>query len=366
MARNFQITLFFFTMLFSMASETALGQNLFSGDDFIETGTTFRIGDRCFQLTEDYFWEGGGLWFKKPIDLSDPFVLEIEVLLGCNDEGADGMVFILHPELTTGSRGEGMGFGRLYPSFGIEMDTYMNEHLADPYYDHVAFMQHGSTMHYYGLTDPVKLSSTSNNVEDCALHTVKIDWNPASKTMKFYFDGSLRVRETLDIVGELFDGNPQVYWGFTSATGAKTNRHMVCIEHIEYTESFALPSSVQRLLLDGGKYIIESLDFPSGSSKIPESAKPELDKLAKLFKQYEKHTIILDGFTDSSGNAEANEKISGLRARAVAEYFQTQGIPSSRLQYYGNGEINPVAPNDTAEGRKRNRRVEIVFKVLKV
>ncbi len=354
-------------LVFIFVFQYGIGQsNDFTLDDFYQTGDT-RISDRCFQLTEDVLWQGGGVWFKKPVDLSESFNMEIEVNFGCRDEGgADGIVFIFHPELRTGSRGEGMGFGRLYPSFGVEMDTYMNEHLADPYYDHVALMQHGSLFHYYGITEPIRLSDRSDNVEDCKSHFVEIDWNASTKTFRFFFDGAIRISEKIDIVKDLFEGDPQVYWGFTSATGGKTNKHLVCVKKLEFTETFALSPKIKTQLLSGRNYILQNLDFPSGSYVVPDAAKPELDKLVKFFQENPKHTIFLDGFTDSSGSESGNQRISELRAKAIATYFESKGISSARLQYFGNGEMNPIAPNNTEEGRKKNRRVEIIMRVLKV
>ena len=96
----------------------------FTMDDFLMSGTAQRTGDQCFTLTEDSNWKGGAVWFRNKVDLNQDFSMEIDVFLGCDDNGADGMVFIFHPYLTTGYAGEGMGFGGLIPSFGVEMDTY--------------------------------------------------------------------------------------------------------------------------------------------------------------------------------------------------------------------------------------------------
>jgi OOP family OmpA-OmpF porin len=60
------------------------------------------------------------------------------------------------------------------------------------------------------------------------------------------------------------------------------------------------------------------------------------------------------------GSDATNMKLSEDRAKAVRDFFETQGIPSNRLTYVGKGPADPVAPNDTAEGRAKNRRVEIV------
>ena len=64
--------------------------------------------------------------------------------------------------------------------------------------------------------------------------------------------------------------------------------------------------------------------------------------------------------TDSSGSERENEKLSQQRAQAVADRLQHEGINASRIRVQGRGEAQPIADNDTAEGRAANRRVEIV------
>ncbi|WP_235297610.1 lectin-like domain-containing protein [Portibacter marinus] len=334
--------------------------------DFVLTGTAASAGGEGVVLTENQFWQGGAMWYKDDIDLTKPFNMEMEIYFGCSDAGADGIVFILHPELSTGFRGEGMGFGGLYPSFGVEMDTYENFHLSDPYFDHVALMAHGSLRHPFGLTDPVALDPNRKNIEDCDYHKVSVDWTPSSNIFRFYFDRKLRVEEKVDLVGDLFDGNPFVYWGFGSATGGKRNKHMVKLEKLEFTENVTLKFKDKEALLKGDAYTLRKLEFASGSTRLPESAKPELDKLIQFFKQFPGHSIILDGFTDSSGSESSNLRLSKLRVESIAEYLKSKGIPESKLFYYGNGEANPIDTNETEEGRMNNRRVEVRMRIIKV
>jgi peptidoglycan-binding protein ArfA len=68
----------------------------------------------------------------------------------------------------------------------------------------------------------------------------------------------------------------------------------------------------------------------------------------------------IEGYTDNVGKDDANVKLSTDRAKAVRDFFESQGISSNRLTYVGKGPAEPVAPNDTPEGRAKNRRVEIV------
>jgi hypothetical protein len=354
----------FFIVISTITQGSAQG-NDFTTDDFMVTGDAVSAGEQCFRLTEDALWNGGGLWYKSKVDLSNPFTMELEMTFGCRDEeGADGIVFIFHPYLTTGFAGEGMGFGGLFPSFGVEMDTYQNYHLDDPWYDHVALVQHGSLRHQYGITAPIAMKNKVMNVEDCDYHRVKIDWQPQINQFSFFFDGELRIRHSIDLIKEIFDGSPEVYWGFTSATGGKTNKHMVCLKKLIFTETFALSKKDQLNLSKGHEYILRNLNFASGRTQLPPSALKELDRLVNFFKQYPDHTIIVEGFTDSSGDPGRNERLSKKRAETIAQYFQSKGIDPDRMLIFGQGEAKPIAPNTTPEGRLKNRRIELRMRKL--
>ena len=332
----------------------------FTNDDFVTSGDAIPAGERCFRLTDAILWSGGALWYKEKVDLSDPFIMEMDVSFGCIDvDGADGIVFVFHPYLTTGFAGEGIGFGRLFPSFGVEMDTYQNHHLQDPSYDHVALMVHGSPDHRYGLTDPIRMKNRVSNIEDCKDHRVKIDWNPNLKSLKFYFDGELRINQEVDLVNDIFNGDSKVYWGFTSATGGKVNKHMVCLERLVFTETVALSNRIRSLLLNGEVHTFKRMPFQSGSASLSDQSEEELDAFIDFFKDHPDHTIILEGFTDSSGSASANERISLRRAESVAKYLISKGISPHRIQFFGQGERSPVAPNNTKEGRMKNRRIAL-------
>jgi len=355
------------TFLFSLSIFVLSAQEVdFSMKDFELVGTAEVSGGETVMLTDNLLWQGGAMWYQNDIDLSEPFSVEMEIYFGCSDGGADGIVFMLHPELSTGFRGEGMGFGGLYPSFGVEMDTYQNFHLGDPHFDHVSLMAHGTLRHQFGITEAVPIDLDGRNVEDCDYHKVKVDWDPESQFFTFIFDYMIRIKHKIDLVGAVFENNPNVYWGFGSATGGKRNKHLVKLKKLEFTENITLKYEDQVALIEGSQYTLRKLNFKSGSTKLPDSAKPELDKLMQFFQKYPNHTIILDSFTDSSGKESSNLKISQKRADAVAKYLISKGFPKHRLQYYGNGEANPIDTNETEEGRKNNRRVEVRMKIIKV
>lgn len=89
---------------------------------------------------------------------------------------------------------------------------------------------------------------------------------------------------------------------------------------------------------------------------------PQLDALAATFKELPgTPRLRVVGYSDDSGTPEHNVDLSFRRARAVVEYLKRQGVPAERLEYVGRGTDNPLAPNDSPEGRALNRRVEFVL-----
>lgn len=338
-------------------------QNKPKPEDFV-TGGWARFGSSdCVELTPAENWAGGSIWHKKAIDLSAPFEMEVELMLGCKDiNGADGIVFVFHPNFNQlGYMGEGMGFAGLRPSLGIEIDTWENEHLADPAYDHIALLKNGNMSHFSNLTKPIRLP----NVEDCDRHKLKVNWMPSVNKLNIQLDGKTYVSYKGNIVKEIFKGNTKVYWGVTAATGAFNNRHALCFEKLVYkegasaTETFS--SAEKKELLDGEIVPLKNLQFATGSAQILSPSYEELDKLYLLLAENPGLYLELFGHTDSVGGANANKSLSQQRAEAVANYLMKKGINKKRLFPVGHGEAYPIASNNTAEGRRLNRRVELHF-----
>lgn len=99
--------------------------------------------------------------------------------------------------------------------------------------------------------------------------------------------------------------------------------------------------------------------FPTNGVKLNSSSKAELKEFATQMSDMKDTDITILGHTDNTGSAEVNERISAQRAAAVATYLQSCGIAADRLTQQGKSYNEPVASNETAEGRAQNRRVEI-------
>src|SRR5260221_7226121 len=93
----------------------------------------------------------------------------------------------------------------------------------------------------------------------------------------------------------------------------------------------------------------------------PDGRKSIDDALAKMG-GVDLEMVIATGHTDSIGTDAYNQKLSERRAAAVKDYLVSKGIPASKITTIGKGESQPVATNKTAEGRQKNRRVDIEFK----
>ncbi len=99
--------------------------------------------------------------------------------------------------------------------------------------------------------------------------------------------------------------------------------------------------------------------YETDSFAILPQSEPELQTLVDFLADNSKLKVEIQGHTDSSGNAAHNMILSEQRAKSVVDYLQDKGISISRLQYLGYGDTLPVASNETAEGRKQNRRTTI-------
>lgn len=101
--------------------------------------------------------------------------------------------------------------------------------------------------------------------------------------------------------------------------------------------------------------------FDVNKSDLRAEAKTNIDKLAVILNKYPDTKIVVEGHTDSDGSDDYNLKLSQLRAQSVANYVSIQQVDPTRFTIMGYGESQPVAGNDSPEGKQQNRRVEIAI-----
>lgn len=105
----------------------------------------------------------------------------------------------------------------------------------------------------------------------------------------------------------------------------------------------------------------ESITFDTNSSEVKPEFRAALDQIARSINQYDGTVVRVEGHTDSTGRAEYNQTLSVNRAQSVVSYLARQGVADQRMQAVGYGQSQPIATNDTPEGRAQNRRVEILI-----
>lgn len=142
--------------------------------------------------------------------------------------------------------------------------------------------------------------------------------------------------------------------------------------YLFHSENFDIPAATgyqevtKDILLNklavGQKVVLRNIFFDYGKSTLRSESYAELDRLVKLLNDIPKLKIEISGHTDNKSSLQYNQKLSEARAKAVVDYLISKGISSTRLEYKGYAYLQPIATNDTEEGRQQNRRVE--FKVL--
>jgi outer membrane protein OmpA-like peptidoglycan-associated protein len=114
-----------------------------------------------------------------------------------------------------------------------------------------------------------------------------------------------------------------------------------------------------------GEGIVVTFDggilFDFDRAELRPEARANLQELARNLNQYTRTEVLILGHTDSVGAPSYNQGLSERRAQSAANYLMNQGIQGHRISTRGMGEHDPIATNETAEGRQLNRRVEVVI-----
>ena len=159
-----------------------------------------------------------------------------------------------------------------------------------------------------------------------------------------------------------------------TADAAKTGATVVS----KAITSFTLPNGVKIDATDGGfvaqllaflnsaqaaagqGFSFDEVHFDTGSASLrPESTK-QLESVAVILKAFPQAAIRVEGHTDNTGDPAANKQLSGERAAAVEKVLQGMGVPPTQISSAGYGQEKPIAPNESEDGRAKNRRVDVV------
>ncbi|NRT11024.1 OmpA family protein [Flavobacterium sp. 14A] len=125
----------------------------------------------------------------------------------------------------------------------------------------------------------------------------------------------------------------------------------------------AIPGAEVERVGEGIKLVLNenAVRFDTSKSTLTAAAKANLDKLIPVFQEYAETNITIFGYTDSTGPADFNLKLSGERAASVRNYLISKGLNTGRFTVTGMGIADPIASNETTSGRAENRRVEFAI-----
>lgn len=142
--------------------------------------------------------------------------------------------------------------------------------------------------------------------------------------------------------------------------------------YLFHSENFDIPASTgfreetkdirMKKIEVGNKIVLNNIFFDFDKATLRAESKAELDRLTKMLTDMPTLKIEISGHTDNIGSAAYNKTLSENRAKSVVDYLVKAGISADRLTYKGYGFDQPIATNDTEEGRQQNRRTE--FKVV--
>jgi len=219
--------------------------------------------------------------------------------------------------------------------------------------------------------------------EKVVAQTVKIDEAKLTLLKGIVIDEKTRqpVLATIDLIDNTTN---QILATFES--NASTGRYLVSLPsgknyglavkatgYLFHSENFDLPDTAQYQEIEkeialkkmevGSKIVLRNVFFDFNKSTLRPESNAELQNLLTLMTENPNLKIEISGHTDNVGSAAYNKKLSESRAQAVVNFLLGKGVDKSRLTFAGYGFDQPIAPNDTEEGRQLNRRTE--FKVVK-
>ena len=201
----------------------------FDEGEFVVSGNATIINDDTVRLTQAINNQAGFVWSQSLVNFDLDFSLEAELYLGTQNGGADGIAFVIQAiSNNEGSLGGGIGYSGISPSLAIEFDTWWNSGNDPTQDDHVALIANGQpwVMSAHSAYTPYV---GVNNMEDGLWHPILISWDGTNKILSLTLDGASIFSVTLDIPTLFFNGDPNLYWGFTAATGGANNLQQVRI-----------------------------------------------------------------------------------------------------------------------------------------
>lgn len=241
---------------------------------------------------------------------------------------------------------------------------------------------------FLGDEKPVALSNEDNLLAGSTGVTTDVMMTPVAvnKTKLTLLKGVITDSTThlpLEASIELVDNKKnKVIADFKS--NSKTGKYLVSLpagtnygiavkadKYLFYSANFDIPDTADYQVVEknvalqslnvGSRIVLRNIFFDFDKATLRSESTAELDRLINLLTTYPNLKIEISGYTDSKGSQAYNQKLSESRSKSVVDYLIAHGIASARLTYKGYGMDNPIATNETDEGRQLNRRTE--FKI---
>lgn len=133
----------------------------------------------------------------------------------------------------------------------------------------------------------------------------------------------------------------------------------VAFQSIEALQDFMNSNAADGTLR---RFRFENLNFKTGMTTLMSEANTEINQIAFTMKTFPNSTVRIEGFTDNIGPESVNQNISSKRAMAIKNLLVANGVNAGRITTAGMGSSNPIASNETSQGRAENRRIEFVVK----
>ncbi|HTB07706.1 MAG TPA: OmpA family protein [Bacteroidia bacterium] len=163
-----------------------------------------------------------------------------------------------------------------------------------------------------------------------------------------------------------YDGQIYYYIDDVCVSAMNADSSCNCNEEQDTVKELAIKKDTSIIappvFLANKEIVLDNIFFETGMAILLPSSFAELDKLAMCLLSNAASSIEINGYTDADGTEKNNKQLSYARAKAVANYLMLKGISDKRISYNGLGSINPIASNNTIEGKAMNRRVE--FKII--
>jgi outer membrane protein OmpA-like peptidoglycan-associated protein len=223
-----------------------------------------------------------------------------------------------------------------------ELKLYFNDDKVDDGLDQILIGAWGS-----GIDGKVR-AMTNKMPDDIEQRTVRVRVMADGHYVKVYVD-SLRVANV------------------PNADLGRSNKIRVYVPGVEdapgLVGNFSVMAGGRDLydaLASAGRVATQGIYFDTGSDVIRGESTPTLKEITAMLTEHADLKLTIEGHTDNVGDAAANKALSEKRAAAVKAYLVAAGVAADRLSTAGFGDTKPAAPNTTAEGRRQNRRVELV------